>query len=317
MALRLTVQRAAWESHVRSVAAAVDGLVPVVKGNGYGFGRATLHPIAATLSDHVCVGTIHELDGTDQGTATVVLTPSPVAPASSTAILTVASEHDVVALSGWRGRVLVKLQSSMRRYGAAPEEVDRVVAAALGAGLEIVGCALHLPLAGTDDDRVAEVEQWLPLLDAVSLDSAPMWLSHLQPQAYAALQSRHPEQRFRLRVGTRLWHGDKSFLHLHADVLAVHPVRAGERAGYQLTEVPSDGHLVMVSAGSAHGVAQLASGISPFHFARTRLALLEAPHMHTSMVVVPAGSPCPSVGDRVDVQRPLIATQADEIEWVP
>ena len=76
MTVRLTVQRARWEAHVHSVAAAVDGLVPVVKGNGYGFGRATLHPIAATLSDHVCVGTVHELDGVAGGTAAVVLTPT-------------------------------------------------------------------------------------------------------------------------------------------------------------------------------------------------------------------------------------------------
>ena len=45
MALRLTVQRAAWQAHVDAIAASVDGLVPVVKGNGYGFGRPTLHPL--------------------------------------------------------------------------------------------------------------------------------------------------------------------------------------------------------------------------------------------------------------------------------
>ena len=34
------------------------------------------------------------------------------------------------------------------------------------------------------------------------------------------------------------------------------------------------------------------------------------------MVFVPLGDPCPAVGDRVDVQRPLITTQVDEVEWV-
>ena len=38
--------------------------------------------------------------------------------------------------------------------------------------------------------------------------------------------------------------------------------------------------------------------------------------MHTSLVVVPAGQPVPEVGDRVDVQRPLIYTHVDEVEWV-
>ena len=56
-------------------------------------------------------------------------------------------------------------------------------------------------------------------------------------------------------------------------------------AGYRQGVVPADGTLVMVGAGTAHGVHPLDDGRSPFHFARRRLALLEPPHMHTSMVV--------------------------------
>ena len=36
---------------------------------------------------------------------------------------------------------------------------------------------------------------------------------------------------------------------------------------------------------------------------------------NTSMVFVPTGQECPGVGDRVDVQRPLISTAVDEWEW--
>ena len=71
----------------------------------------------------------------------------------------------------------------------------------------------------------------------------------------------------------------------------MHSIRAGERAGYRLIEVADDGHLVVVGAGSAHGVAALPDGASPFHFARTRMAMLEPPHMHTSMLVCPDDSP--------------------------
>ena len=91
MAVRLTVQRAAWESHIRSTAASLEGLAPVVKGNGYGFGRATLHTIAQSLSDDVCVGTIHELDGLPDTVTPIVLTPTLVAPSSNTMVLTVGS----------------------------------------------------------------------------------------------------------------------------------------------------------------------------------------------------------------------------------
>lgn len=314
MALRLTVQRAAWQTHVDRVAAMVDGLVPVVKGNGYGFGRATLHPLIKGLSDYVCVGTIHELDNVSERVTPVVLTPTRVPPpvTAAPAIMTIGSLADVEALATWRGRVLVKLQSSMHRYGVTRDELDDVAAAAASASLDIVGYALHLPLAGSDVDRIAEIDEWLPLVHPLY----PLWLSHLQPQSYAALRTAHPDRQFRLRLGTSLWHGDKSFLQLNADVTEVHEVRAGERAGYRLTEVPSDGHLVLIDAGSAHGVVPTSGGDSPFHFARTRLALLEPPHMHTSMVLAPRGTACPAVGDRVDVQRPLISTLVDEVEWI-
>ncbi|HEY0519663.1 MAG TPA: alanine racemase [Ilumatobacteraceae bacterium] len=315
MALRLTVHKAAWESHIDSVAAAVDGLVPVVKGNGYGFGRATLHPLVKGLSDYVCVGTTYELDHVHDRVTPVVLTPSLVPPPTTHSglppIMTIGNERDVAALRSWRGRVIVKLQSSMRRYGTTPTALPALIDAIVGGGLGHVGYALHLPLAGCDDDRVAEVETWIEHLDA----HVPLWLSHLQPDSYAALRARHPDHQFRLRSGTALWHGDKSFLQLHADVVAVNPVAAGERAGYHLTEVPHDGRIVLVSAGTSHGVAPLDGGTSPFHFQRNRLAMLEPPHMHTSMLLVPEGAPCPAVGERVDVQRPLITTLVDEVEW--
>jgi alanine racemase len=315
MALRLTVQRAAWESHIDAVAAGVDGLVPVVKGNGYGFGRAALHPMIKSLSDFVCVGTVYELDGVADRVTPIVLTPSLVPPPQSggvSPVMTVGSIGDVGALAGWHGRVIIKLQSSMRRYGASLAELQVLTTAVNAAGLDIIGYALHLPLAGTDADRLAEIDGWLGHLDP----RQPLWLSHLQQHSYSALRASHPDRQFRLRLGTALWHGDKSFLQLHADVLGVHRVIEGDRAGYQLNEVLTDGHLVLISAGSAHGVAPLAGGLSPFHFARQRLILLEAPHMHTSMVLVPLGNPLPGVGDRVDVQRPLITTMVDEVEWV-
>lgn len=294
------------------MAAAIDGLVPVVKGNGYGFGRPTLHPIARELCDHVCVGTVHELAGVAAHVTPVVLTPTLVAPSSNAMVLTIGSREQVEVLKGWQGTVVVKLRSSMNRYGAAPVDLDQVVIDAIAAGLDIVGYSLHLPLAGSEVERLDEIERWLGRLDP----QFPVWLSHLQPQAYSALRDSHPDRSFRLRLGTSLWHGDKSFLHLTADVVAVHSIRARQRAGYRLSEVSDDGHLVLVSAGSAHGVAPLPDGASPFHFARTRLAMLEPPHMHTSMLLVPSGAPCPSVGDRVDVQRPLISTLVDEVEWV-
>ena len=116
-----------------------------------------------------------------------------------------------------------------------------------------------------------------------------------------------------------MWHGDKSALRLDADVLAVRAVVAGEKAGYRLGTIAYDGHLVMVGAGTANGVAMIDEGhrsLSPFHFERRRLVLHEAPHMHTSMAFVPAGDPLPDVGQHVDLQRPLHMTTVDEYRWL-
>jgi alanine racemase len=308
--VRLSIRTARWRAHVAQVAASTPGLVPVVKGNGYGFGREWLAGVAAEFADTIAVGTIHELDGLPASVTPVVLTPtlvppSPIPPGRTEPVLTIGSEAHLAALAGWDGRVVVKLVSGMQRFGATPALVD----SARTAGLDVIGVAIHPPLAGTGADHAAEITRWLPSVDP----SLPVWVSHLDGPAYASLPATHT---YRNRLGTSLWHGDKSALQLSADVLDVRAVRAGERAGYHLGELPGDGHLVMVAAGSAHGVAPLPDGRSPFHFDRSRLALLEPPHMHVSMCFVPAGQTVPAIGDRVDVQRPLTMTSVDEFEWL-
>lgn len=303
MTIRLTVDRARWWAHATDVAETVEGLIPVVKGNGYGFGRAGLASVAVELSPILAVGTIHELDGLPDQATPVVLTPTLTVPASDEPVLTVGSDAHIEVLRGWGGRVIVKLESDMHRYGGDVELVGR----AQDAGLRTVGVAIHPPLAGGDDTHREQITRWLPHIDP-SLD---IWVSHLSPATYESLPTSH---RYKLRIGSYLWHGDRESLHLEADVLDTRPVSAGQRVGYRLGEVPADGTLVMTGAGTASGVATL-DGRSPFHFARRRLTLVEAPHMHTSMLYVPAGEPVPDVGDWVDLQRPLTATAVDELRW--
>ena len=304
MTVRLTVDRARWWNHVTYVADTVDNLVPVVKGNGYGFGRQVLAAEASKLSPIIAVGNVHELAGLAEQVTAVVLTPTLTAPESTAPVLTIGSAAHIDALRGWDGRVIVKLASSMRRYGGGIE----LVAAAQRAGLRTVGVSIHPPLAGDDQAHRTDIVRHLPQIDP-SLD---VWVSHVAPTTYETLPTSH---RYKLRLGTYLWHGDREAFVLEADVLDTRPVQAGEQAGYRLTTVPGDGTLVMVGAGSANGVTSLADGRSPFHFERSRLDLLEPPHMHTSMVFVPAGDPCPTTGDWVDLQRPLTMTTADELRW--
>lgn len=334
MTLRLTVAEDAWRAHLHELTTAVPGLVPVVKGNGYGFGRALLADVAAGFARSIAVGTVHEvLDiGPDRFDEVVVLTPVLAAadrpPLPGNIVLTVGCHAHVDALveAGWRGPVNVKLASAMRRYGAEPAELASLVGHVRTSGLEVRRALFHPPLvtgAYTSRNVVDAITAWLEVLDSLdSLDgsgaldpSVPFSTSHLDATAFAALVAAHPQRRFELRLGTALWHGDKSMLHLGADVLDRREVEAGAPAGYRGLPVPTAGTLVMIGAGSANGVAPLADGSSPFHFARRRLALHEAPHMHTSMVFVPAGELVPAIGEFVDVQRPLITTLVDELVW--
>jgi alanine racemase len=309
--VRLSVDTERWRAHVARVARHSPGLIPVVKGNGYGFGRAALAEIAADLSDLVAVGTVHELAGLPGPATPVVLSPALDPPADARPILTVGSATHVDALAGWPGRVVVKLASSMRRFGVEPDDLGPVTRRARAAGLDIVAFAVHPPLVGTDDEHADDVAAWLDLLDPED----EVWVSHLSLEGYETLVDLWPDRRLRIRRGTALWHGDKTALHLGADVLDVRAVRAGTTAGYRQAVVPADGVLVMIGAGTAHGVDVLPDGRSPFHFDRTRLELLEPPHMHTSVAFVPAGRMVPGVGDVVDVQRPLITTAVDEVRW--
>ncbi|MEN9506614.1 MAG: hypothetical protein RI958_2540 [Actinomycetota bacterium] len=320
MTLRLTIDRVPWGRHVDSFRASVPHLVPVVKGNGYGFGRRQLAAVAASWADTIAVGTLYEAaDLHDLGVSTIVsLTPALDVPHDlpPATVPTVAGPSHVRALrrAGWRGRVAVKLASSMHRYGVTRDRLDELAEQIRSSGCEPALYVIHPPLAvddRSDSDAAAEIEAWLELLDP----SLPISVSHVSPEALSSLAQRWPGYRWNLRSGTALWHGDKSFLRLDADVIDIDDRRAGDRAGYRGVRLETDARLTMIGAGSAHGVAPLVDGRSPFHFGRRRLALLEPPHMHTSMAVVPPDQPQPDIGDRVDVQRPLITAHPDLVVW--
>ena len=62
MTVRLEVDGDRWRTHLRRVALTNPGLVPVAKGNGYGFGLASLARRAEWLGvDTIAVGTYTEI----------------------------------------------------------------------------------------------------------------------------------------------------------------------------------------------------------------------------------------------------------------
>src|SRR5262245_20754216 len=115
MPLTLRVDATRWQQHVRDTW--TPSVVPVAKGNGYGFGRDRLLDEAGTLgASTVAVGTYEEVPPWP-ATDVVVLSPwRPFldVPTSDRVIHTVSRLEDIAVVPPG-SRVLVEIQTSMRR----------------------------------------------------------------------------------------------------------------------------------------------------------------------------------------------------------
>src|SRR4029450_255550 len=215
--LTLHVDAAPWRAHMKSTAAEYPALVPVAKGNGYGFGNARLATEAAQLgADTIAVGTLTEVaDMTRVGDFSSILVLTPWYPGEPSDIATPPAVVRTVAslegLEGLRGaRVVLECLTSLRRHGIAYTDLGEI--ARLVDRVRIEGWAMHLPIdrfPGTDPVR--EVAQWVAPLQPGALPLATVYVSPLPAAEIARLSSRFPEVTFRARVGTQLWLGDPSF----------------------------------------------------------------------------------------------------------
>ncbi len=317
MTLRLSVDSSSWNLHFHEVAKSLLNVVPVVKGNGYGFGRQTLMSHAASIANEIAVGTVFEAHDVPANCTAIVLTPAGRELPESlpqTAVLTVGSLQHIENLknNSWRGSVVVKLRSSMNRYGANKDELTDVLAALKNAGLTQVGWSIHPPLDGEPSDHLAEIKNWMLQISS----DYPWFVSHVDASGITQLRQEFVKNKIRVRSGTALWLGDKSMIKLTADVLDVRSVKQGETAGYRNIEIKSDSTIAMIGAGTSHGVHLVGAELSPFHFNQQRLELVEPSHMHTSMVFIPKGDKLPQVGDNIDVQQPLTRVSPDFISWI-
>ena len=319
MTLQLNVDSAAWRSHVSETAKNLGDLIPVVKGNGYGFGRAKLIEHAQKISHDIAVGTIFEAHDVPPNCRAFVLTPvgkalPPNKNLAKNIVLTVGSVSHVQNLRNvnWHGDIVIKLRSSMNRYGADSSELNALVAAVQAAGLTQIGWSVHPPLDGTPKSHATEIGDIISGVDS----DLPWFISHIDAENLTDLRKKFANKTIRVRSGTQLWLGDKSMFELSADVLDARPVKSGAVVGYRNITLHQDGTLVMIGAGTSHGVQLIGAELSPFHFNSTRLNLVEPSHMHTSMVFVPANQTEPIPGDMVDVQQPLTRVYPDIISWI-
>ena len=341
MPVTLHVDGPRWRRHLKSFADAHPGLVPVAKGNGYGFGMASLARRCAWLGvDTMAVGTYEEAPGALSRFDGDVLVLSPWrpflddVPEDRRLIHTVSRVEDLEQLADRQpgARVVVEGLTSMNRHGLTRHEL--AAAAEHLVGLRLAGFAVHLPMAG---GRLDEADQWAAVLETSRLDTATLYVSHLTDDELAELRERRPGLNVRPRIGTALWLGDRGALRVTGTVLDRHQVARGERVGYRQRPMPRDGWLVVVAGGTAHGIgleaptaatsmrqraisvargSLEAAGLaySPFTIGGKQRWFVEPPHMQASMLFLPAGTEPPEIGDEVPIDVRFTTTRVDRVE---
>ncbi|OYO02648.1 alanine racemase [Enemella evansiae] len=342
--LTLTIDADRWRAYARGLTERIPGLVPVAKGNGYGFGLQRLAAEATALGlDTLAVGTPTEAAAIKEHFAGDIVILLPWEPNDPHAveqardprvIVTVSRLTDLEVLAnlgGAKPRVLVEVLTSMHRHGLPSEHLQAVQA--WQDFLQLEGWTVHLPLAANGDGyrgNRAEAETLARMARDVA--PVPIWFSHLDDADYLGLARELGEGQTRLRIGTRLWLGDPAALTVTATVLDVHPVKRGQRIGYWQRPAVTDGYVVVVSGGTANGIGleapsvaknvrqraiSFATGgleaaglaLSPYTIGGAKRWFVEPPHMQSSLVFVPAKVEPPQVGEEVPVEvRNTIAT---------
>lgn len=338
MSLIMKVDGHQWRSHLRAVAETAPGIIPVAKGNGYGFGVGRLARRAVWLGvPTLAVGTYDELD---EATSRfpgdiVVLTPwRPFLPAAVAAlgnsriIHTVGRFEDLEHLKGHR--IVVEVATSMRRHGF---NLDQIPDALKAGGIEAL--SIHLPLPGP-----ANADEFAYLLESVAPHASvrgirEVWVSHLSNDQLRAANNHGLA--LRPRVGTQLWLGAENAISVEATVLDAHAVNKGDAFGYRRRIARAAGNILVVSGGTAHGIgleapagsltvrdraARVARGgldalgrvRSPFFINDHQVMFAEPPHMQSSMLFVPSEITAPQPGDVVRARVRHTATNFDAVD---
>lgn len=343
--LTLHVDVPRWRAQQQRVSEAYPGLVPVVKGNGYGFGLDLLAREAVRLgADTIAVGTDAEagqLSSVEGLARIVVLTPSVTTSAGGAlpphAVRTVATVAGVEAAraAGRPAGVIVECLTGMRRHGVTAADLPALRAALAGVRLE--GFSLHLPIDRPDGvDPPAEVAAWVERLREAGFSPATVWVSHLSVAEMGRLRSRFPDTTFRPRIGTALWLGDETGFAARGRVVDVLRLGKGERYGYRQRRARGDGHLLIVGGGTAQGIAleapravrglgpriRLAASaglaatnrtLSPFTWAGRKRWFAEPPHMQVSLLWLPAAVAPPAIGAELDATVRMTTVRFDSV----
>lgn len=295
MSFVLTVDGKAFNKHVEKYASSIvkSGavLLPVIKGNGYGFTRDILCDLAKEHKfSRIAVGTIYEADSALNTFDGDVLILEPVNFHDSHAfelwksvlrnnrkrvIATISSTASTELADLQLDRIVIEGQTSVRRFGLSRDDMIQQIQIIQALG-NVIGFSLHSPIAepqithialleaGTDvskaSKRVQEIVAWALTCEQIAEQFAipfDLHVSHLSMKDIESIRHAVPAMQLTLRSGTQLWLGEPDSFRVTGTVLEIQEFTPGahEHAGYR--QVDSHGHkrMLIVSGGTSHGVA--------------------------------------------------------------
>ncbi|MEY4492807.1 MAG: hypothetical protein RL355_156 [Actinomycetota bacterium] len=352
MTFALTVDRALFEKNINSI---IDDfkkvnaqVIPVIKGNGYGFTRRTLSHESTKLGvKRIAVGTVFELDQalTDFGNEIVVLEPfnpndhegieawqHATKNNAHRIIAIISGSHFSQAANAGIKFALVEGKTSTHRFGVNPNDILGLINGDQH-NIQIVGLNLHLPIVDPENldlkvfsssarvnikkssSRLNEIYSWIKAIaPRVNEMGWPLKLnlSHVSTkdvsQIFEFARENNLNIEVSVRLGTSLWLGNQKGLQATGTVLEIHELTGDhEHVGYRQVDGHGHARLLVVSGGTAHGVALAApasrntlrlkaiafsEGISeslgkvrsPFKLGKKNLPFAEPPHMHVSLL---------------------------------
>lgn len=343
MGLCLHIDQQRWRAHIDVFSANHPGLIPVIKGDGYGLGTQRLTNEAKRIgSKTIAVGTpveAREVSAAFPGEILILNPWRADQPRVPGVIQTLSSIETVKA---WRdpSPIVVEILTQTRRHGIAQADFGEL--SKLLGTVNCQGLAFHLPLAPTRNAveiLTAEIEEILEAEIATNFFNRTIWVSHISLQDLTLLRAKYPTLIFLERVGTALWLGESRALRTTATVLDRHRVSSGDRIGYRQRRIRNSGWLLVVAGGTQHGIGLesppsdlslfsrikvlvravlTASGIqrSPYSFHGKRLRFAEPPHMQSSLLLI-SGEAVPTIGADIEVTVRLTTTRFDLITEDP
>ncbi len=328
MPLSLNVDGHKWRSHLDQIMSAKPGLVPVIKGNGYGFGLELLAAESTRLGvETVAVGLASEVAKvrTTFAGEIVILSPDHVSSGLTDAkIIQTISRIDLLQSIDANINVIVELLTPLNRHGIELSEIDRALTIIKDRNLKLRGFTLHLPIAKIDSKWVSSTLNLLPA-------GSHIWISHLH--GADRVKKEFANLTFHERIGTSLWLGADSALEATATVLENRKIQS--TAGYQQKHIR--GNVIVASGGTAHGIgltapqndysligrvkivaraleAAFGRMRSPYRHNGKTLNFLESPHMQCSLLIC-SGSNQPKPGDELKVRVRYTTTTFDQINF--